>query len=146
MVAKRSAECMAGEGVAAIIDRMADAKRKVLASFFVVGTVSPDDIKRYKIVDIVGKGAYGTVCKAIDTKCGNTLVAIKRIEVIDTEVGRLFREMLIHRALSSVHEDLNITKLIRFVQPPPSIPPMESMYAYLVMEYMPTSLDQVLKP
>ena len=143
-MAKRSAVCMAGEGAAAINDRMADAKRKIFSSFFVDGTVSPDEIDRYKIVDIVGKGAYGTVCKAIDTKCGNTLVAIKRIEVINTEVGRLFREMLIHRALSSVHEDLNITKLIRFVQPPPS-PHMESMYAYLVMEYMPTSLDQVLK-
>ncbi|ODV77479.1 kinase-like protein [Suhomyces tanzawaensis NRRL Y-17324] len=48
---------------------------------------------RYKIVSLLGKGSYGTVCSAIDTNSTPLKVAIKKINSIFT------REVLLKRAV-----------------------------------------------
>ncbi|CAH6720887.1 mitogen-activated protein kinase Hog1p [[Candida] jaroonii] len=57
-----------------------------------------DDVKflineKYKLVDVLGKGSYGTVCSAVDNKTSKCQIAIKK-------VTRIFeREILMKRAL-----------------------------------------------
>ena len=65
---------------------------------------------RYEIIRVVGKGSYGEVAEAIDKKCNNRKVAIKRLLNIftdksesgqpTTDIKRLYREIHILKNLN----------------------------------------------
>jgi len=113
-------------------------------SFLVGGTEFVID-KRYRIDHPValGKGAYGTVCAAVDTETGEP-VAIKRIANVfahNIDAKRVLRELKLLRHLSS-HE--NVISLLDIM----TIPPEEAETftdIYMVMELMDTDLHQIVK-
>ncbi len=94
---------------------------------------------RYRIEKAVGKGAYGTVYAAIDTKT-NLPVAIKKISHVFSnlvETRRTLREMQLMRQLSHT----NILKSIDALRPA-SYSTFDDMY--LVFELMSTDLHQII--
>ena len=61
----------------------------------------PGEANRYTINEVIGKGSYGVVCSALDTKTGEK-VAIKRImNVFDhvSDATRILREIKLLRLL-----------------------------------------------
>jgi len=122
-------------------------------------------LKRYEVRSLVGKGAYGKVCSALDREtqtvrlpttprdvlCPRFLTrttphpqgcAIKKISEVfknPQDARRTLIELRILRALSS-HE--NVVSL-RDVFPPPSLPRFNDLY--IVYDLMETDLHQVLK-
>ncbi|KNC56041.1 CMGC/MAPK protein kinase [Thecamonas trahens ATCC 50062] len=113
-------------------------------SFLVGGTEFVID-KRYVIEHPValGKGAYGTVCAAVDTVTGEE-VAIKRIAEVfghPIDAKRVLRELKLLRHLSN-HE--NVIRILDIM----TIPPEEAetfTTIYMVMELMDTDLHQIIK-
>jgi mitogen-activated protein kinase len=71
---------------------------------------------RYQIQAVLGKGSYGTVCSAVDTKTSHTKeskVAIKKISrIFDREIlmKRAVRELKLMRHLKG-HKNVIITKI-----------------------------------
>lgn len=95
-------------------------------------------LKRYEILQKLGKGAYGIVWKAIDRK-SKKVVAVKK--VFDafqnaTDAQRTFREIIFLQELYG-HE--NIIKLYNV------IPAENDKDIYLTFEYMETDLHAVIK-
>jgi serine/threonine protein kinase len=95
---------------------------------------------RYKVIDFLGSGAYGTVCAVHDFQ-GNEVVAIKKCKKIfqsRTLAKRTLREMRLLRHIN--HE--NIVKLKTI------LPPMDTNFyldLYLVFEIMDTDLAQIIR-
>lgn len=114
----------------------------VPSNFFSPGSVLKVDVDRYEVRKIIGEGAYGIVCLAYD-KVDETLVAIKRIELTPNELDRLYRELVIHRALTQIHDvDLNVVALKRFIAPDETTG-LRVKHAYMVMEYFPWTVSNV---
>lgn len=95
--------------------------------------------QRYEIREIIGQGAYGVVCSALDLKT-NQLVAIKKIEnVFDHRslAKRTLRELKLCRSFA--HE--NILSLDRVMRPHSA----NFQNIYLVSELMETDLACVIR-
>lgn len=98
---------------------------------------------RYKIVDVIGRGAYGVVCAAkdLDTVATNKNVAIKKISEIFEHVTltkRTLREIRLLRLLQ--HE--NLIALRRIMRPPDS---HSFSDLYIISDLMETDLSSVIK-
>jgi len=94
-------------------------------------------LKRYEIVQKLGKGAYGVVWKCI-TKKDKTVVAIKKIFDAfqnSTDAQRTFREIMLLQEMD--HE--NIIKLHNVMKAE------NDKDVYLVFEYMDTDLHAVIR-
>lgn len=85
-------------------------------------------------MDIVGNGTFGIVCRAKDLTTGD-LVAIKTVY---QDEGHQNRELAIIRAL----DHPNIVRLLRYYY---TVNGAGEEFLSLVLEYMPSSLDKVLK-
>ncbi|XP_042021841.1 mitogen-activated protein kinase 15-like [Salvia splendens] len=95
---------------------------------------------RYKIEEVIGKGSYGVVCSAYDTRTGEK-VAIKKINDIFEHVSdatRILREVKLLRLLR--HPDIVEIKHILL---PPSRREFKDIY--VVFELMESDLHQVIK-
>ncbi|CAK73063.1 unnamed protein product (macronuclear) [Paramecium tetraurelia] len=100
--------------------------------------IEPHILKRYEIVSKIGKGAYGVVWKAIDKKCKNTYVALKKIfDAFQnaTDAQRTFREIMFLYELD--HQ--NIVKLYNVHRAE------NHKDIYLVFEHMETDLHGVIR-
>ncbi|XP_057805973.1 mitogen-activated protein kinase 15-like [Salvia miltiorrhiza] len=95
---------------------------------------------RYRIEEVIGKGSYGVVCSAYDTRSGEK-VAIKKINDIFEHVSdatRILREVKLLRLLR--HPDIVEIKHILL---PPSRREFKDIY--VVFELMESDLHQVIK-
>lgn len=95
---------------------------------------------RFKVIDYLGSGAYGTVCAVQDYQ-ENEVVAIKKCKKIfqsRTLAKRTLREMRLLRHIN--HE--NIVKL-KSILPP--VDPKYYVDLYLVFEIMDTDLAQIIR-
>jgi len=98
------------------------------------------EANRYTIKEVIGKGSYGVVCSALDTKTGEK-VAIKKINNVFDHVSdatRILREIKLLRLLR--HPDI---VEIKHIMLPPS--PREFKDIFVVFELMETDLHQVIK-
>ena len=98
-------------------------------------------LERYTLKSLVGKGAYGKVCSAVDRQTERGC-AIKKISMVfknAQDARRTLIELRILRALSN-HE--NIVAMWD-VFPPPSLPMFNDLY--IVFDLLETDLHQVLK-
>lgn len=96
----------------------------------------------YEPIKAIGRGAYGVVCSAKDSRTGDK-VAIKRIaKAFDnvTDARRTLREIKLLRELR--HE--NIIKVKDVLSPPPS-EGMDFSDVYIVYELMDTDLHQIIR-
>ncbi|KAL4424349.1 hypothetical protein ABPG75_001650 [Micractinium tetrahymenae] len=96
----------------------------------------------YQLVKPIGKGAYGIVCAAIDTRT-NQQVAIKKIGDIfgnPLDARRTLREIQI---LRHVRGHTNIITLLDLF--PPSVGLQDFRDVYMVYEIMDTDLHQVIR-
>ena len=96
------------------------------------------DFTRYKILKIIGSGAYGTVCEGLDLST-NLPVAIKRITnlfLYPIETKRVLREITLLRLL--IHP--NIVKLLEvFIEGEAE----NFNTIYMIMEYYPSDLKRL---
>jgi len=95
-------------------------------------------LKKYEILQKLGKGAYGIVWKAIDKK-GKEIVALKKIFDAfqnSTDAQRTFREIMFLQELSG-HE--NIVRLLNVMRAE------NDRDIYLVFDYMETDLHAVIR-
>ncbi|GMM53826.1 mitogen-activated serine/threonine-protein kinase [Maudiozyma humilis] len=102
-------------------------------------TITFDIPSQYQLIDLIGEGAYGTVCSALH-KPSNTKVAIKKIEPFSKPmfVTRTLREI---KLLRYFHNHENIISILDKVKPPS----IEQMHAvYLVQELMETDLQKII--
>lgn len=102
-------------------------------------TITFDIPSQYQLVDLVGEGAYGTVCSAIH-KPSNVKVAIKKIQPFSKAmfVTRTLREI---KLLRYFHDHENIISILDKVRPIK----IEKMNAvYLVQELMETDLQKII--
>ena len=108
-------------------------------SFTVCGTRFDVD-SRYEIIEMIGRGAYGVVCSALD-KITDELVAVKKISGVFNEQNniveakRTLREMLLLRHLQ--HE--NVCGIMHVMLPPPHHD------VYLVSEKMDSDMQKVIQ-
>ena len=95
---------------------------------------------QYSLLDVVGQGAYGVVCAALDEDSGET-VAIKKItNAFEHELyaKRTLREIRLLRLLK--HDNLIGLKII--------LPPLKSdgfKDLYIISELMETDLSSIIK-
>jgi len=89
---------------------------------------------RFRYLDIVGNGTFGIVCRAKDLDTGE-IIAIKTVY---QDEGHQNRELAIIRAL----DHPNIVRLLRYYY---SVNSVGEEFLSLVLEYLPSSLDKVLK-
>lgn len=114
---------------------------------------------RYKLMEILGKGSYGQVIKALDRKYGN-FVAIKQMKHIFDEpidAKRAYREIHILRHLKhpsivtlfdviSTSIDENYMRLYNSMSSERRIPiPKNLGDLYLVFEFVDTDLSKIIK-
>ena len=95
---------------------------------------------RYKIIEIIGNGAYGVVCSAIDTSTGSK-VAIKKISRafdVLTTAKRTFRELKI---LKHFKHD-NIISIKNILKPPDELEKFQDVY--VVLDLMETDLHHII--
>ena len=80
--------------------------------------------QKYELLDFLGKGSFGDVWKALDTKT-NEMVAIKTVDLVDSEmIPQIRQELETLRQL----DDPRITKFYEsFIQ---------NGQLYIVMEYL----------
>lgn len=98
------------------------------------------EANRYEIQEVIGKGSYGVVASAIDTRTGEK-VAIKKINDVFEHVSdatRILREIKLLRLLH--HPDV---VEIKHIMLPPS--QREFKDIYVVFELMESDLHQVIK-
>lgn len=102
-------------------------------------TITYDIPSHYQLVDLVGEGAYGTVCSAIHEPT-NTKVAIKKIQPFSRSmfVTRTLREL---KLLKFFHSHENIISVLDIVRPT-SWHKFEAVY--LVQELMETDLQKII--
>ncbi|SCU90584.1 LANO_0D09274g1_1 [Lachancea nothofagi CBS 11611] len=102
-------------------------------------TITFDIPSCYQLVELVGEGAYGTVCSAVHKPSG-TKVAIKKIQPFSKPmfVTRTLREL---KLLKLFHSHENIISVLDVVRPLS----MDKFQAvYLVQELMETDLHKVI--
>lgn len=100
--------------------------------------------ERYSVTSVVGHGAYGVVCAALDESTGKE-VAIKRIgRVFDDLIDgrRIWREVRILRLLRDA-KCRNVMKLHRLLRPRESIDVFRDLY--VVTELLETDLYAVIR-
>ncbi|XP_020593004.1 mitogen-activated protein kinase 9-like [Phalaenopsis equestris] len=98
------------------------------------------EASQYEIIEVIGRGSYGTVGAAVDTKTGEK-VAIKKINDVFEHVSdatRILREIKLLRLLR--HPDV---VEIKHIMLPPSR--REFRDIYVVFELMESDLHQVIK-
>ncbi|XP_057446938.1 mitogen-activated protein kinase 9-like [Lotus japonicus] len=98
------------------------------------------EASRYQVHEVVGKGSYGVVVSAVDTRTGEK-VAIKKIHDVFEHVSdatRILREVKLLRLLK--HPDI---VEIKHIMLPPSR--REFKDVYVVFELMESDLHQVIK-
>ncbi|KAK4375520.1 hypothetical protein RND71_006197 [Anisodus tanguticus] len=98
------------------------------------------EASRYQIQEVIGKGSYGVVASAVDTKTGER-VAIKKINDVFEHVSdatRILREIKLLRLLR--HPDI---VEIKHIMLPPSRREFKDIY--VVFELMESDLHQVIK-
>ncbi|AAS51037.1 ACL191Cp [Eremothecium gossypii ATCC 10895] len=102
-------------------------------------TITFDIPSHYKLVDLIGEGAYGIVCSAIHKPTG-TKVAIKKIQPFTRPmfVTRTLREL---KLLKFFHSHENIISVLDIVRPT-SYQDFEAVY--LVQELMETDLQRII--
>lgn len=94
-------------------------------------------LRKYEIIQRIGKGAYGIVWKAVNRKT-NEIVALKKIFSAfqnDTDAQRTFREIMFLQELN--HE--NVVRLFNVLRAE------NDRDIYLVFEFMETDLHQVIR-
>lgn len=122
-------------------DEIAHAKRRrkeeIKAYFF----KAPLAQNRYRVSNVIGEGAYGIVCSAIDLSNGQK-VAVKRIlKCLDTHpmATRILRELKFLRLLSK-HENIIQVKDVLL---PSHLDKFND--TFVVFELMPTDLSRLLR-
>lgn len=122
-------------------DEIAIAKRRrkeeIRAQFF----NAPLATNRYKVTNLIGEGAYGIVCAAVDASTGKK-VAVKRIlKCLDTHpmATRILRELKFLRLLSK-HENIIQVKDVLL---PGQLDKFND--TFVVFELMPTDLSRLLR-
>lgn len=102
-------------------------------------TITFDIPSQYQLIDLIGEGAYGTVCSAIH-KPSNTKVAIKKIQPFSKQmfVRRTLREI---KLLRYFHNHENIISILDKVKPPS---PNQMNAVYLIQELMDTDLQKII--
>lgn len=95
-------------------------------------------LKKYEILQKLGKGAYGIVWKAIDRKTREIVALKKNFDAFQnaTDAQRTFREILFLQELSG-HE--NIIRLLNVIRAE------NDRDIYLVFDYMETDLHAVIR-
>jgi len=95
-------------------------------------------LRKYEILQKLGKGAYGIVWKAIDKKTRETVALKKIFDAFQnaTDAQRTFREIMFLQELNG-HE--NIIKLLNVLKAD------NDRDIYLVFEYMETDLHAVIR-
>eukprot|EP00183_Erythrolobus_madagascarensis_P004551 CAMPEP_0185856584 /NCGR_PEP_ID=MMETSP1354-20130828/29075_1 /TAXON_ID=708628 /ORGANISM="Erythrolobus madagascarensis, Strain CCMP3276" /LENGTH=417 /DNA_ID=CAMNT_0028558845 /DNA_START=428 /DNA_END=1681 /DNA_ORIENTATION=+ len=119
---------------------------KLKASFFEnASSSSSSEATRYTVKSIIGEGAYGVVCSAVDTRATteqHAQVAVKRmLNVLQDlpEAVRILRELKFCRLLGG-HD--NIVTLLD-VLPPRAVSEFRDVFA--VFELFPSDLSRVLR-
>eukprot|EP01065_Artemidia_motanka_P044469 TRINITY_DN6333_c0_g4_i1.p1 TRINITY_DN6333_c0_g4~~TRINITY_DN6333_c0_g4_i1.p1 ORF type:complete len:401 (+),score=106.21 TRINITY_DN6333_c0_g4_i1:146-1348(+) len=94
-------------------------------------------LKRYEIIQLLGKGAYGIVWKAIDKKSKDTVALKKIFDAFQnaTDAQRTFREIMFLQALK--HENIITMKNVHKADNDKDI--------YLTFEFMETDLHAVIR-
>ncbi|CCD24719.1 mitogen-activated serine/threonine-protein kinase KSS1 NDAI_0D04050 [Naumovozyma dairenensis CBS 421] len=102
-------------------------------------TITFDIPSQYQLVDLIGEGAYGTVCSAIHKPSG-VKVAIKKIQPFSKAmfVTRTLREI---KLLTYFHNHENIISILDKVKP---ISVNKLNAVYLVQELMETDLQKII--
>ncbi|CCK70144.1 mitogen-activated serine/threonine-protein kinase KSS1 KNAG_0D03980 [Huiozyma naganishii CBS 8797] len=102
-------------------------------------TITFDIPSSYKLIDLIGEGAYGTVCSALH-KPSQVKVAIKKIQPFSKRmfVTRTLREI---KLLRFFHAHENIISILDQVTPQTV---QELQAVYIVQELMETDLHRVL--
>lgn len=100
--------------------------------------IEPHVLKKYEILQKLGKGAYGIVWKAIDKKTREIVALKKNFDAFQnaTDAQRTFREILFLQELSG-HE--NIIRLLNVIRAE------NDRDIYLVFDYMETDLHAVIR-
>eukprot|EP00002_Diphylleia_rotans_P025553 TRINITY_DN5052_c0_g1_i4.p1 TRINITY_DN5052_c0_g1~~TRINITY_DN5052_c0_g1_i4.p1 ORF type:complete len:378 (-),score=61.92 TRINITY_DN5052_c0_g1_i4:359-1492(-) len=95
-------------------------------------------LRKYEIVQKVGKGAYGIVWKAIDKKTRETVALKKIFDAFQnaTDAQRTFREIMF---LQELNGHSNIIKLLNVLKAD------NDRDIYLIFEYMDTDLHAVIR-
>lgn len=102
-------------------------------------TITFDIPAQYKLVALVGEGAYGTVCSAVHKPTG-IQVAIKKIQPFSKAmfITRTLREI---KLLRYFHDHENIISILDKIRPT-SIDKLNAVY--LVQELMETDLQRII--
>lgn len=98
--------------------------------------------QRYQQLTLIGTGAFGIVCSAIDKQNNDTKVAIKKVSGIfksDVHAKRIFREIYILKNM--LHD--NVLRLLDLFIPNKN--PSEFSDVYLVTDFMEADLNRILK-
>jgi len=95
-------------------------------------------LRRYDIIQKLGKGAYGIVWKAVDKKSGETVALKKIFDAFQnaTDAQRTFREIMF---LQELRDHENIVRLDNVLKAE------NDRDIYLVFEYMETDLHAVIR-
>jgi serine/threonine protein kinase len=110
---------------------------KMKAEFF----LPPLRAHKYTLLDVIGEGAYGIVCSAIDNTTGEK-VAVKRIMKVFDEIPEAVRILRELKFLRFLREHENIIK-IKDVLLPGDRDNFNDVF--VVFELMPTDLNRVLR-
>ncbi|KAK5581277.1 hypothetical protein RB653_001308 [Dictyostelium firmibasis] len=95
-------------------------------------------LRKYEVLQKIGKGAYGIVWKAIDKKTKQTVALKKIFDAFQnaTDAQRTFREIMF---LQELHGHENIIKLLNVIKAD------NDRDIYLVFEHMETDLHAVIR-
>ncbi|EME27085.1 Mitogen-activated protein kinase 17 [Galdieria sulphuraria] len=110
---------------------------KMKAEFF----LPPLRAHKYTLLDVIGEGAYGIVCSAIDNTTGEK-VAVKRIMKVFDEIPEAVRILRELKFLRFLREHENIIKIKEVL-----LPGDRDNFndVFVVFELMPTDLNRVLR-
>lgn len=100
--------------------------------------LEPHILKKYEILQKLGKGAYGVVWKAIDKDNGHTLALKKVFDAFQnaTDAQRTYREVMFLKELRGHPNIVNLDSLIRAGN---------NKDLYLVFDFMETDLHAVIR-
>jgi len=106
-----------------------------------VDEVDKHVLKKYDIVQKLGKGAYAVVFKAVDKKTKQTVALKKIFDAFQnaTDAQRTFREIMYLQALSAPTPHANIIRLQNFLKAE------NDKDIYLVFDFMETDLHAVIR-
>lgn len=100
--------------------------------------LEPHILKKYEILQKLGKGAYGVVWKAIDKDNRNTIALKKVFDAFQnaTDAQRTYREVMF---LKELRDHANIVKLENVIRS------ANQKDIYLVFDFMETDLHAVIR-